>query len=116
MKRANVTWVIIVACLLTASCDQIFDRERGTFNFPGSARNLEGTWYVGGDRDKRAQIVSASGGLEARNERGQSSRLDATSGGSVRALDWEGGLQGTVRRDQIEWQNGTTWTREARNR
>ena len=115
MKRANVTWVIIVACLLTASCDQIFDRERGTFNFPGSARNLEGTWYVGGDRDKRAQIVSASGGLEARNERGQSSRLDVTSGG-VRALDWEGGLQGTVRRDQIEWQNGTTWTREARNR
>jgi hypothetical protein len=113
MKRANVSWVIIVACLLTASCDQVFDRERGTFNFPGSARSLEGTWYVGGDRDKRAQIVSASGGLEARNERGQSSRLDI-SGGRVRALDWEKGLQGTVRRDQIEWENGTTWTREAR--
>lgn len=116
MKRANAIWVIFVACLLTASCDEIFDRERGTFNWPGSsARNLEGTWYVGGDRDKRAEIVSLSGGLEARNERGQSSRLDV-SGGRVRALDWERGLEGTVRRDQIEWQNGTTWMREARNR
>ena len=71
MKRANAIWVIIVACFLTASCDQIFDRERGTFNWPGSARNLEGNWYVNGDRDKRAEIVSTSGGLEARNERGQ---------------------------------------------
>ena len=115
MKRANAIWVIFVACLLTASCDQVFDRERGTFNFPGSTRNLEGNWYVNGDRDKRAEIVSSSGGLEARNERGQSSRLDVR-GGRVRALDWERGLEGTVRRDQIEWQNGTTWTREARNR
>jgi hypothetical protein len=115
VKKSNALWVIVFAFFLTASCDQIFDRERGTFNFPGSARNLEGTWYVGGDRDKRAEIVSASGGLEARNERGQSSRLDI-SGGRVRALDWERGLEGTVRRDQIEWENGTTWTREARGR
>lgn len=116
MNRTNALWVIFVACLLTASCDEILDRERGTFNWPGSsARDLEGTWYVGGDRDKRAEIVSSSGGLEARNERGQSSRLDVRAG-RVRALDWERGLEGTVRRDQIEWQNGTTWTREARNR
>lgn len=115
MKRSNALWVIIVAFFLTASCDQIFDRERGSFNWPGSARNLEGTWYVNGDRDKRAEIASTSAGLEARNERGQTSRLDI-SGGNVRALDWERGLQGTVRRDQIEWQNGTTWTREARSR
>ena len=115
MKRTGALWVIIIAMFLTAARDQVFDRERGTFNFPGSARSLEGTWYVGGDRDKRAQIVSASGGLEARNERGQTSRLDI-SGGRVRALDWERGLEGTVRRDQIEWENGTTWTREVRNR
>lgn len=115
MKRTNVLWLLIVACLFTASCDEIYDRDRGSFNMPGSTRNLEGNWYVGGDREKRAQIVSAQGGLEARNERGQSSRLDV-SGGRVRALDWEKGLQGTVRRDQIEWENGTTWTREARGR
>ena len=72
--------------------------------------------YVNGDRNLRAEILSTPSGLEARNERGQGSRLDITGGGSVRALDWEGGLRGTVRRDQIEWQNGTTWTRQARNR
>jgi hypothetical protein len=116
VKRSSALWVIIVAFLLTASCDQIFDRDRGTFNWPGSARDLEGSWYVNGDRNRRAEIVSTPSGLEARNERGQSSRLDITSGGSVRALDWEGGLRGTVRRDEIDWQNGTTWTREARNR
>ncbi len=115
MKRTSALWLIIIALFLTASCDQIFDRDGG-INWPGSTRDLEGSWYVNGDRDRRAQIVSAPGGLEARNERGQASRLDITGGGSVRALDWEGGLRGTVRRDQIEWQNGTTWTREARNR
>jgi hypothetical protein len=116
VKRSTALWLIIVAFFLTASCDQIYERDRGTSSARGSTRDLEGSWYVNGDRDRRAQIVSASRGLEARNERGQTSRLDITSGGSVRALDWEGGLRGTVRRDQIEWENGTTWTREARNR
>jgi len=116
VKRTSMLWVIIIALFLTASCDQIFDRDGGIFNWPGSARDLEGSWYVNGDRNLRAEILSTPSGLEARNERGQGSRLDITGGGSVRALDWEGGLRGTVRRDQIDWQNGTTWTREARNR
>jgi hypothetical protein len=100
VKRTSALWVIIIALFLTASCDQIFDRDRGIFNWPGSARDLEGSWYVNGDRDRRAEIVSAPGGLEARNERGQTSRLDLTSGGSVRALDWEvvsGALSGATR-------------------
>jgi hypothetical protein len=116
MKRSNAIWVIIVALFLTASCDQILERGRGISDWRGSARDLEGNWYVNGDRNSRAEIVSTPKGLEARNERGQATRLDLTSGGSVRALDWEGGLRGNVRRDQIEWQNGTTWTREARSR
>ncbi|HEX6439442.1 MAG TPA: hypothetical protein VF182_20170 [Candidatus Binatia bacterium] len=116
MKRSTALWVIILAFFLTAACDQIFDRDSGIFNWPGSARDLEGGWYVNGDPKLRAEIVSTPSGLEARNERGQSTRLDLTSGGSVRALDWEGGLRGTVRRDQIDWQNGTSWTRQARNR
>jgi len=116
VKRTSALWVIIIALFLPASCSPVFAPTRAVFNWPGSARDLEGSCYANGDRDRRAEIVSAPGGLEARNERGQSSRLDITSGGSVRALDWEGGLRGTVRRDQIEWQNGTTWTREARNR
>ena len=116
MKRTSALWVIIVALFFTASCDQIFDRDGGIFNWPGSARDLEGSWYVNGDPKLRAEIVSTPSGLEARNERGQSTRLDLTGGGSVRALDWEGGLRGTVRRDQIDWQNGSSWMREASRR
>ena len=76
-------------------------------------RWLEGTWYLNGERDKPCQIVYTSGGLEARNERGGASLLVQDRYGSIRAHDWEGGLRGQVRRDRIEWANGTTWTRFA---
>jgi hypothetical protein len=79
-------------------------------------RELEGTWYLNGDRDKRAQIISSRDGLEARNERGDSSRLEISRDGDVYASDWERGLRGNVRRDRIEWENGTTWTREPAGR
>ena len=79
-------------------------------------RELEGTWYLNGDRDKRAQIISSRDGLEARNERGDSSRLEISRDGDVYASDWERGLRGNVRRDRIEWENGTTWTREPSGR
>jgi hypothetical protein len=116
VKRTNALWLIVVACLLTASCEPIFERDRGRSGWRGSARDLEGNWYVNGDRNRRAEIVSTPAGLEARNERGQTSRLDLTRDGDVRAADWERGLRGNVRRDQIEWENGTTWTRETRSR
>jgi hypothetical protein len=75
-------------------------------------RDLEGTWYLNGDRDKRAEIVSSRDGLEARNERGNTSRLEVSRNGDVYARDWERGLRGNIRRDRIEWENGTTWMRE----
>jgi hypothetical protein len=74
---------------------------------------LEGTWYLNGERDKPCRIVSTANGLEARNERGAASLLVHDRHGSIRARDWEGGLRGHVRRDRIEWANGTTWTRFA---
>ena len=79
-------------------------------------RDLEGTWYLNGDRDKRAEIVSSRDGLEARNERGDSSRLEVSRNGEVIARDWERGLRGSIRRDRIEWENGTTWTRDPSRR
>lgn len=78
---------------------------------PSHRRDLMGTWYLNGARDKRVQIVSSRDGLQAKNERGQTSRIQAARDGDIRALDWEGGLRGDVKRDRIEWQNGTTWTR-----
>ena len=79
-------------------------------------RDLEGTGYLNGDRDKGTQIVSSRDGLEAKNERGDSSRLEISRNGDVYASDWERGLRGNVRRDRIEWENGTTWTREPSGR
>ena len=75
-------------------------------------RDLAGTWYLDGHRDRAAKIVQTRQGLEAINENGDSSRLAINRNGNVEALDWEGGLRGNVRRDRIEWENGTTWVRE----
>lgn len=105
-----------IAGLLSASCEPVFDRDRGRYDRREAERNLTGTWYVNGDRDKRAEIVSTPRGLEARNERGDTTRLVTERDGDVRALDWEGGLRGDIRRDRIEWPNGTTWTREPSRR
>jgi hypothetical protein len=71
---------------------------------------------VNGDPNQRAEIVSTRGGLEARNEKGDSSRLTVERDGDIRALDWEGGLRGDVSRDRIEWSNRSTWTREPSRR
>jgi hypothetical protein len=79
-------------------------------------RRLEGTWYLNGERDKPCTIFSSRDGLQARNERGETSRLAPGRYGSIRARDWEGGLRGEVRRHTIEWANGTSWTRVASRR
>jgi len=60
----------------------------------------------------RAEIALTRRGLQATNERGHTTRLEITRSGDVHALDWEGGLRGNVRRDRIEWENGTTWMRQ----
>ncbi|HEX6438340.1 MAG TPA: hypothetical protein VF182_14480, partial [Candidatus Binatia bacterium] len=57
-------------------------------------RDLEGTWYLNGDRDKRTQSTSSRDGLEAKNENGDSSRLEISRNGDVYARDWERGLRG----------------------
>jgi hypothetical protein len=81
-------------------------------NSRNDRQGLEGTWYLNGDRRKRAEIRASRRGLVATNEHGQTTRLDVSRSGDVYARDWQGGLRGDVRRDRIEWENGTTWIRE----
>ena len=81
-------------------------------NSRNDREGLEGTWYLNGDRRKRAEISASRRGLVATNEHGQTTRLEITRRGDVYARDWQGGLRGDVRRDRIEWENGTTWIRE----
>jgi hypothetical protein len=126
MKSKSFAWFIIglVAAILTIprvtfAQDQRRSERREEWRHGYSRddrRRLEGTWYLNGERDKPCEIVSTRGGFEARNERGETSRLVYDRYGSIRARDWEGGLHGEVRRHSIEWANGTTWTRVASRR
>ena len=104
--------MLFIAFLLSSSCEPGY-RDRDRYDRTQAQRSLVGNWYVNGDQSKRAEIVLAASGLEARNEKGETSRLAVDQGGEIRALDW-GELRGNVRRDIIiDWANGTTWTREA---
>jgi hypothetical protein len=98
-ETRNVTAVVLIAitCFLSLSCEELVQRSREIF----AGETLTGTWYVNGDQNKRAEIVSTSTGLQARNENGDSSRLNVERNGDIRALDWEGGLQGNVSRNRI---------------
>jgi hypothetical protein len=84
---------------------------QGWRDIRNDGQRLEGTWYLNGDRYRRAEIVPSGRGLVARNENGHTTRLEVNRYGDVYARDWQGGLRGDVRRDRIEWANGTTWTR-----
>jgi hypothetical protein len=81
-------------------------------NKRSAPQQLEGTWYLNGERSRRAEINESRRGLLARNENGQTTRLEISRSGDVYARDWQGGLRGDVRRDRIVWENGTIWTRE----
>ena len=82
-------------------------------NKRSAPQQLGGTWYLNGDRSRRAEISESRRGLVARNERGQTTRLEISRSGDVYARDWQGGLRGDVRHDRIVWENGTIWTRES---
>jgi hypothetical protein len=123
MKRKSSLWLImgLMAVILTIprtaspQDERRYERREGWRDTRNDWRRLEGTWYLNGERDKPCKIVSTRGGLEVRNERGDSSPLEYDRG-SIRARNWEGGLRGEVRGDRIEWSNGTTWTRVASRR
>ena len=112
MRRLNLVSAALLAAFLAAPATGFAQpHDRG-----GPDRreaNLLGKWYSNGERDKPVEIRTSRRGLQARNEHGATSRLE-TRGNNVRALDWEGGLVGAHKRDRIEWQNGTIWTRSPR--
>jgi hypothetical protein len=87
--------------------------EDGASNRPSEPTQVEGRWYTNGERRKPATIISSRlRGTEARNELGQFTRIEFDGNGSIRALDWDDGVRGDIRRGRIEWANGTTWTRK----
>ena len=120
MRRFTLLWLTLTlatAALSTpnsaaAQNNGRYDRRYRAIDSRSAWRGLEGRWYLEGYRDMPAEIFSTRQGLAATNEFGQTTRLAISRSGDVRALDWEGGLLGNVRRDRILWENGTTWTRQ----
>jgi len=101
MKTSKTTMLLAVVLLLSACVagERIVTR-----------RQLEGTWYLNGDRSKVCSIDATRDGLIARNERGETSRVTYDRGGYVTALDW-GNIRGEIRGNRIEWANNTYWVR-----
>lgn len=102
----GTTWTRMPSDRFANWSDRWSDRE---------ARQLQGRWYFNGDPKKTTEINVNGRSIEARNEKGQTSRLQMGRYGNVRALDWQG-IRGNVKADRIEWENGTTWTRRASER
>ena len=115
-KNTIAIFLIAITCLVNFSCEPGYNRDRDRSDRTEAERSLMGNWYVNGDPDKRAEIVLTAGGLEARNENGDISRLNVERAGEIRALDWEGGLRGDVSRDRIDWSNRSTCTPEPSRR
>ena len=87
-KNTIAMFLIAITCLVSFSCEPGYNRDRDRSDRTEAERSLMGNWYVNGDPDKRAEIVLTAGGLEARNENGDISRLNVERAGEIRALDW----------------------------
>jgi hypothetical protein len=116
VRLITIATVLIGTPVASAQDDRRYDRREDSKHDVREARNLVGKWYSNGERAKPTEIFSSRRGLQARNEHGRVTRLDITRNGDVRALDWENKLRGDVKRDRIEWENGTTWTRQPTRR
>ena len=91
MSQIKLLCAAVIAAVLSAPCaGSAQPYERGA---PERRDNLPGKWYVNGERDKPVEISSSRSGLQAKNENGDTSRLERRAN-NVRALDWEGGLRG----------------------
>ena len=112
MKKQTLLWLVVVLmCGVFAVPKTAFARDDGNYD----RHHLQGRWYMNGDPNKPAEIHADRRGLEAKNENGQTSRLEVDRGGKIRAPDWQD-MRGSVRGNRIEWANGTTWTRRPSER
>jgi hypothetical protein len=116
MKKATLIGLLLALVIGVVISPNAVSAQGYGWSSWGNSRNapqqLEGTWYFNGERSRRTEINASRRGLVARNENGQTTRLEISRSGDVYARDWQGGLRGDVRRDRIVWENGTTWTRE----
>jgi hypothetical protein len=83
----------------------------GTVSSPAQPAGFLGAWYRGGP----ASIYQQGDQTFCRNEKGDVSRCRIESTNQIRALDWAGGLVGTLSADgqTLSWANNSQWTRQS---
>jgi hypothetical protein len=118
MKPKILLWAILSGVLAISNAGfSADDYSRGNNRWYDDGRDfrqLQGRWYKDGDRNQPTEIVINGRRLEARNENGQTSRLQTDRAGNIHASDWN--VNGIVRNDRIDWNNGTTWSRRPSER
>ncbi len=86
-----------------------------TTNCCHSAPNLAGNWEMAGPYNvgQPCQILQSGNYLTFINEKGDRARGVLKTPAEVIAIDWEGGLNGTLANNakRINWKNGTWWLR-----
>ncbi len=79
----------------------------------GRRPNLDGTWYLNGNRSQRCAIRQKKGNLRLTNESGQTATGSFDSSRRITTY-WSGQqIGGTISSDgnTINWDNGTSWSR-----
>ena len=112
----TIATALLATPFASAQDDRRHDRRENWKHETRDTRHLMGRWYSNGERSKPAEIFTSRRGLQARNEAGRVTRLEVSRNGDVRAVDWENRLRGDVKRDKIEWENGSIWTRQPTRR
>ena len=71
-----------------------------------------GAWFVNGDQSRSCQITQNGKKLQLQNEQG-STASGSIPGKKVTTSGWPGNPVGTltIKRNRIDWSNGTSWTR-----
>ena len=82
MRQIKLVCVGVLSALLAAPCvafAQPYDKGRADWR----EENLVGRWYSNGEGQKPVEIHSSRRGLQARNEHGDSSRLETRGSNAV---------------------------------
>jgi len=107
MKK-HIALLLATLALSATSCS-----TTGRFH---STPSLAGKWEMGGpyNAGKPCRIIQADNYLTFVNENGDRSRGVLKNQAEVIAMDWEGGLSGSLtnKATRINWKNGTWWLKE----
>lgn len=111
-KKSTMRNILVVAAAIIVLAGLV---SVGWHLWFGNPR-LAGDWKMGGpyNAGMPCKILQSGNELTFVNEKGDESSGVFKSKTVVIALDWEGGIRGTLNKNatRINWRNGTWWIRE----